>query len=191
VLWGEAVRVAYWVASWIPFKWYYNSRSGGHPEVVLKEWWHGWNCGDHAVLAAALMRALGIPVKIVLGKLWTHGHGWVGHYWLKFYAKPGTWVDIDPNGGKKKRNGRWRWWYPQPNPHMGYRSTDVGAQTQRSYFSLGELRACWESTGNKLKPRVYEVRHSSLTPVAVVFDPSPILYTVSRSAGRSYKRSLS
>jgi len=76
-------------------------------------------------------------------------------------------VDIDPNGGKK-RNGRWRWWYSQPNPHMGYRSADVGAQTRRSYFSFSELRACWESTGNKLKPRVYEVRHPSLTPVAVI-----------------------
>ncbi|WP_457619553.1 transglutaminase-like domain-containing protein [Methanopyrus sp.] len=156
-LFKAAVRVAYWVASWIPFEYYYDFRSGGHPELVLREWRRKWNCGDHAVLAAALMRALGIPVKIVLGKLWVPEYGrWVGHYWLQFYAKPGTWVDIDPNGGMDGR-----WWYSQSNPHRGYSSTDVEAQySPRTGFSFGDLRACWESPGNELKPRVYEVRKS-------------------------------
>ncbi|WP_456484279.1 transglutaminase-like domain-containing protein [Methanopyrus kandleri] len=96
-LFKAAVRIAYWMASKIPTRDY--STPGDMdwteftPLQVLKEYWRGWNCAGHAVLAVALMRAAMIPAKVVGGLLAGEGHAWVA-----FYNQDFRWVHVDPTG---------------------------------------------------------------------------------------------
>ncbi|MEO2241640.1 MAG: transglutaminase-like domain-containing protein [Euryarchaeota archaeon] len=97
-LFKAAVRIAYWVASKIEAKDEPTPiEPGGQglpfsaftPLDVLKNHSRGWNCAGHAVLAAALMRAATIPVRVVAKP---------GHAWVAFYNQDGRWVQVDPTG---------------------------------------------------------------------------------------------
>jgi len=82
-----AVRLAYWVATHIPYFGLYNRYLTNYgdcasccyykgPAAVLLYPSHGWNCVDHAVLTVALYRAAGLPGYVVGGLLNGEGHAW-------------------------------------------------------------------------------------------------------------------
>ncbi len=55
------------------------------------------DCTEHAVLLAALAKAVGIPPRIVTGLVYTNGsYGY--HEWNELYV--GEWVSMDPSWGK-------------------------------------------------------------------------------------------
>ncbi len=121
-----AVRIAYWVASFIPgcnFGTPVNiggtslSLGGGSGQGVVlftqftplevlenpdKSWpfgGRGWNCAAHAALAVALMRAAMIPAMMVAGYAFDPVMEKVaGHAWVAFYNTSGKWVYVDPTG---------------------------------------------------------------------------------------------
>lgn len=54
------------------------------------------DCGEHAVLLAALLRAAGIPARVVLGVLYVASKkGYYYHAWVMAYT--GTWIFADPS----------------------------------------------------------------------------------------------
>ncbi|MBN1307889.1 MAG: transglutaminase domain-containing protein [Chitinispirillaceae bacterium] len=56
------------------------------------------DCGEHAVLLAALLRASGIPARVVMGLLYSReGEGYFYHAWVMAYA--GQWIFADPSHG--------------------------------------------------------------------------------------------
>ncbi|MFH1091562.1 MAG: transglutaminase-like domain-containing protein [Pseudomonadota bacterium] len=62
------------------------------------------DCNEHAVLAAALLRAMGVPTKVVVGVLYYEGrfyyHAWLEVYWGRVKTADGRltpfWVSLDP-----------------------------------------------------------------------------------------------
>jgi len=129
-----AVRIAYWVASWVPYGWYDNYRNGGHPENVLKYPWMGWNCCDHAALAVALMRAAGIPARPVLG-----GPGGNDHAWVEVYDINGNWVPVDPTGNAGAR-------YCRPYFRSGWISGyDFENGVNHHAITVESLSNCWNN----------------------------------------------
>ena len=122
-----AVRIAYWVASFIngsnfgtpiklsdgrvavagdpyqgivTFKEFTPLEVLEHPygTVINGHFYRGWNCAAHAVLAAALMRAMMIPVMVVWGEAFYRGNYVGDHAWVAFYNESGRWVNVDPTG---------------------------------------------------------------------------------------------
>lgn len=56
------------------------------------------DCGEHAVLLAALLRSLGIPARVVLGLYYDGGKkAYAGHAWVMVWT--GSWVFADPAFG--------------------------------------------------------------------------------------------
>jgi hypothetical protein len=57
------------------------------------------DCGEHAVLLAAILRAAGIPARVILGLLYyAPKKAFVGHAWVTAYAG-GQWIFCDPAFG--------------------------------------------------------------------------------------------
>jgi len=53
------------------------------------------DCGEHSALTVALLRAVGIPARIVAGVVyWPDGGGFAYHAWVEAYV--GEWIQIDP-----------------------------------------------------------------------------------------------
>ncbi|MEO0108853.1 MAG: transglutaminase-like domain-containing protein [candidate division WOR-3 bacterium] len=59
--------------------------------------WMAGDCNEHAVLYAALCRAIGIPCQICVGLVYRDGYFWY-HAWNKVYV--GGWVPVDPTFGQ-------------------------------------------------------------------------------------------
>jgi hypothetical protein len=56
------------------------------------------DCGEHAVLLAALLRASGVPARVVLGLVYMNSKGgYFYHAWVMAYV--GEWVFADPSHG--------------------------------------------------------------------------------------------
>jgi transglutaminase-like putative cysteine protease len=54
------------------------------------------DCGEHAVLLGALLRALRIPARVVLGlAYWKEKNGYYYHAWVMAWSH-GAWVFVDP-----------------------------------------------------------------------------------------------
>lgn len=66
------------------------------------------DCSEHAVLAAAMCRAVGIPAQMVTGIAyvddWRGIQGFGGHAWLQVYIG-GKWVGLDPTFKGAGRSG--------------------------------------------------------------------------------------
>jgi len=57
------------------------------------------DCGEHAALAVALLRAAGIPSRIAAGiAYWPDSEGFAFHAWTEVYA--GRWIQMDPTWGE-------------------------------------------------------------------------------------------
>jgi transglutaminase-like putative cysteine protease len=58
------------------------------------------DCGEHAVLLAALLRAAGIPARVILGLLYyPPKKAFVGHAWVMACNDGGQWIFCDPAFG--------------------------------------------------------------------------------------------
>ena len=55
------------------------------------------DCNEHAVLFAALTRAAGVPVKVVLGLVYLDGRFYY-HAWDEIYSD--GWIAVDPTFGQ-------------------------------------------------------------------------------------------
>ncbi len=53
------------------------------------------DCRDHSILFTSLMRALGIPTRLVSGVFLSHGGTWEPHLWA-MYWDGSTWKQVDP-----------------------------------------------------------------------------------------------
>jgi transglutaminase-like putative cysteine protease len=54
------------------------------------------DCGEHAVLLGALLRAANIPARVVLGLVYVDGRkGYLYHAWVMAYVGGGSWVFAD------------------------------------------------------------------------------------------------
>jgi len=61
------------------------------------------DCGEHSVLAVALMRAAGIPARPVTGLVYyPPGDGFGYHAWIEAFV--GDWVMMDPSWGEDRTN---------------------------------------------------------------------------------------
>jgi hypothetical protein len=56
-------------------------------------------CGEYSVLAASMLRSLGIPTKYVIGYVYA-GNEWLLHAWTEFYVPGSGWVPADPTYGQ-------------------------------------------------------------------------------------------
>lgn len=58
------------------------------------------DCNEHAVLMAALTRAVGVPTRVVIGLAWSKTMQAFGyHAWVEVYV--GQWIAMDPTFGEK------------------------------------------------------------------------------------------
>ncbi len=62
------------------------------------------DCTEHSVLFASLMRAAGIPTRLVSGMYLTHGGAWVFHMWNEYWDGE-KWHSIDSAVGPKMNTG--------------------------------------------------------------------------------------
>ena len=61
------------------------------------------DCGPHATLTIALLRAAGIPARMVGGLLYDFSiDGFGQHVWVEVYIGDGQWVPVDPTTGETK-----------------------------------------------------------------------------------------
>jgi transglutaminase-like putative cysteine protease len=92
----DAVQVARALSEWV----FANVRQKGTPSMPsatdVLQTMEG-DCNEHAVLYAALCRAIGIPCKIAVGLVYRDGYFWY-HAWNKVFL--GTWVPVDPTFGQ-------------------------------------------------------------------------------------------
>jgi len=58
----------------------------------------GGDCTEHSVLFASLMRAAGVPTRLVAGLFLSHGGAWVYHLWAEYWDGA-RWQPIDPGNG--------------------------------------------------------------------------------------------
>jgi len=61
------------------------------------------DCNEHAVLLAALGRAVGVPTRLVAGVVYVDG-AFLYHAWCEVWL--GEWVAVDPAFGRFRRTPR-------------------------------------------------------------------------------------
>jgi len=86
------------------------------------------DCGEHSALAAALMRAAGIPARPVAGLVyWPPGEGFGYHAWVEAYV--GEWVMMDPAWGEDLVNPT----------HIALTAGDLVDQASILYRVMGKM----------------------------------------------------
>jgi len=108
-------------------------------------------CDEFAVLAAAILRAKGIPTKFVTGLSYNpkEGQGWRGHAWLESFNPETGWISIDPTFGEAGAiNGTHilRGTFPDPAQANGVKAKAV--QTASIEISEGPTTVTLESFEN-------------------------------------------
>ncbi len=87
------------------------------------------DCGEHAALSVALMRAAGIPARPVVGLVyWPPGEGFGYHAWTEVYA--GEWLQMDPSWGEELAN---------PS-HIALARGDLIAQVSVLHRIMGKMK---------------------------------------------------
>jgi hypothetical protein len=86
--WGAAVQLQRWVHENVRGK-NLNTAFASAAEVLTTR---EGDCTEHAVLLAALLRAVGLPARVVAG-LVAYDGAFVGHMWTEVYA--GKWLPLD------------------------------------------------------------------------------------------------
>ena len=85
------------------------------------------DCNEHAVLFAALTRAVGIPTRIIAGIVFSEG-GFYYHAWAKVYV--GKWISVDPTMNQ----------FPADATHIGF--VEGGLDRQIEILKvIGHLKA--------------------------------------------------
>lgn len=90
--WARAVAVQQWVARNVRRKNFEVSRASASDVARSLE----GDCTEHAVLAAAMCRALGVPSRVAIGLIYVDDlRGFGSHMWTEVLVD-GQWVAIDP-----------------------------------------------------------------------------------------------
>ncbi len=86
------------------------------------------DCGEHSVLAVALLRAAGIPARPVAGLVyWPPGEGFGYHAWVEAFV--GQWVMMDPSWGENIVNPT----------HIALTTGDLVDQASILYRVMGKM----------------------------------------------------
>ncbi len=87
------------------------------------------DCGEHAALSVALMRAAGIPARPVAGLIyWPRGDGFGYHAWTEVFV--GDWVMMDPSWGENLINPT----------HIALTRGDIIEQASLLHRILGKIK---------------------------------------------------
>lgn len=87
------------------------------------------DCGEHAVLLAALLRAAGIPARVVMGLVYMEsGKGYYYHAWVSAYT--GKWIFTDPSHGV----------FPAERDRIPLMIDDTGEKTLQLSRLIGRIR---------------------------------------------------
>jgi transglutaminase-like putative cysteine protease len=94
--WEATLRVGQWVHREIAYT------IGDTPSARLALEKKKGDCGPHATLTVALLRAAGIPARLVGGLLYTPTFGGTfgQHAWVEAHLGPAGWVAFDPTTGE-------------------------------------------------------------------------------------------
>jgi hypothetical protein len=90
--WKAACRLERWVHENIRVKNLSTAFATAREVAETKE----GDCTEHAVLLAAMLRAAGMPSRVVAGLLY-HGGSFVGHMWTEVHL--GEWIPLDATKG--------------------------------------------------------------------------------------------
>src|SRR5579884_2603692 len=99
--WEAALRIARWVHKNIRYT------IGDTPSARLALEKKAGDCGPHATLTVALLRAAGIPARLVGGLMYApiFGGSFGQHAWVEVHLGPAGWVTIDPTTGEYEKVG--------------------------------------------------------------------------------------
>jgi len=94
--WDAVLRIARWVHANVSYT------IGDTPSARLALEKRSGDCGPHATLTVALLRAAGIPARLVGGLMYasTFGGSFGQHAWVEVYQGPAGWVALDPTTGE-------------------------------------------------------------------------------------------
>lgn len=95
--WEAARRVAQWVHDHIAYK------IADSPSARLALQTRQGDCGPHSTLTVAMLRAVGVPARLVGGLCYSPSFGgsWGQHAWVEVYQGPKSgWVPMDPTTGE-------------------------------------------------------------------------------------------
>ncbi len=94
--WPAVVKIAHWVHKEIR----YAIADSPSARLALKK--RVGDCGPHATLCVALLRAVGIPAKLVGGLVYTPSFGgsFGQHAWVEVYMGKDGWIALDPTTGE-------------------------------------------------------------------------------------------
>jgi len=95
--WGAACSIADWVESHVA-----KDRIADTPSAKRALASRTGDCGPHATLTIAMLRALGVPAKLVGGLMYSPSlAGSFGqHAWVEVYVGGDRWVPVDPMTGE-------------------------------------------------------------------------------------------
>ena len=94
--WDATLRVCRWVEREIRYE------IADTPSARLALDKKSGDCGPHSTLSVALLRASGIPAKLVGGLLYTptFGGSFGQHAWIEVYMGSDGWIPLDPTTGE-------------------------------------------------------------------------------------------
>lgn len=98
--WEAARRIAQWVHANISYE------IADSPSAKLALQTRKGDCGPHSTLTIAMLRAVGVPARLVGGLCYTPslGGSWGQHAWVEVYQGPKSgWVPMDPTTGEYDR----------------------------------------------------------------------------------------
>ena len=99
--WEATLRIARWVHKEIRYT------IGDTPSARLALEKKAGDCGPHSTLTVALLRAAGIPARLVGGLMYapTFGGSFGQHAWVEVHLGPAGWVTLDPTTGEYEKVG--------------------------------------------------------------------------------------
>lgn len=95
------------------------------------------DCGEHSVLLGALLRAVGIPARVVLGLVYMPGKGYYYHAWDLAEAS-GSWLFVDPTLGV----------FPAFRDRVPLLIDDSGSESVRLAKFIGRIEIEYVKKGN-------------------------------------------
>jgi len=99
--WEATLRIARWVHKEVR----YTIADTPSARLALEK--RSGDCGPHATLTVALLRAAGIPARLVGGLMYapTFGGSFGQHAWVEVHLGQAGWVTIDPTTGEYEKVG--------------------------------------------------------------------------------------
>src|SRR5262249_9054336 len=99
--WEATLRIARWVHQEVR----YTIADTPSARLALEK--RAGDCGPHSTLTVALLRAAGIPARLVGGLMYSPSFGgsFGQHAWVEVHMGPDGWVTLDPTTGEYEQAG--------------------------------------------------------------------------------------